>query len=88
MILEFFFLIHFQLRTTTRELTMSEEPLSYVRQLSQQFLNVISDVVKEFLMQPEHFSLILHWCSGELSVMLSLIRRHVIEVRNQDFFVI
>ncbi|VDK65148.1 unnamed protein product [Onchocerca ochengi] len=68
------------LRTTTRELTMSEEPLSYVRQLSQQFLNVISDVVKEFLMQPEHFSLILHWCSGELSVMLSLIRRHVIEV--------
>lgn len=60
---------------------MSEEPLSYVRQLSQQFLDVISDVVKEFLMQPEHFSLILHWCSGELSVMLSLIRRHVIEVR-------
>ncbi|VDP13253.1 unnamed protein product [Onchocerca flexuosa] len=59
---------------------MSEEPLSYVRQLSQQFLNVISDVVKEFLMQSEHFSLILHWCSGELSVMLSLIRRHVIEV--------
>ncbi|VIO96678.1 Uncharacterized protein BM_BM7247 [Brugia malayi] len=68
------------LRTTTRELTMSEEPLSYVRQLSQQFLDVISDVVKEFLMQPEHFSLILHWCSGELSVMLSLIRKHVIEV--------
>ncbi|CAG9540323.1 unnamed protein product [Cercopithifilaria johnstoni] len=68
------------LRATTRELTMSEEPLSYVRQLSQQFLDVISDVVKEFLMQPEHFSLILHWCSGELSVMLSLIRRHVIEV--------
>uniref|UniRef100_A0A0R3RQK9 Exocyst complex component 8 n=1 Tax=Elaeophora elaphi TaxID=1147741 RepID=A0A0R3RQK9_9BILA len=68
------------LRTTTRELTMSEEPLSYVRQLSQQFLDVISDVVKEFMMQPEHFSLILHWCSGELSVMLSLIRRHVIEV--------
>ncbi|VBB27067.1 unnamed protein product [Acanthocheilonema viteae] len=68
------------LRATTRELTMSEEPLSYVRQLSQQFLDVISDVIKEFLMQPEHFSLILHWCSGELSVMLSLIRRHVIEV--------
>uniref|UniRef100_A0A915PWW9 Exocyst complex component 8 n=1 Tax=Setaria digitata TaxID=48799 RepID=A0A915PWW9_9BILA len=68
------------LRTTTRELTMSEEPLSYVRQLSQQFLDVISDVVKEFSMQPEHFSLILHWCSGELSVMLSLIRRHVIAV--------
>ncbi|EJD74379.1 hypothetical protein LOAG_18298 [Loa loa] len=68
------------LRATTRELTMSEEPLSYVRQLSQQFLDVISDVVKEFLMQPGHFSLILHWCSAELSVMLSLIRRHVIEV--------
>ncbi|KAM3721321.1 Exocyst complex component [Dirofilaria immitis] len=68
------------LRTTTRELTVSEEPLSYIRQLSQQFLDVISDVVKEFLMQPEHFSLILHWCSGELSVMLSLIRKHVIEV--------
>ncbi|VDN01465.1 unnamed protein product [Thelazia callipaeda] len=68
------------LRTSTRELTMSEEPLSYVRQLSQQFLDVISDVVKEFSMQPEHFSLILHWCSGELSILLSLIRRHVIEV--------
>uniref|UniRef100_A0A915BQF9 Exocyst complex component 8 n=2 Tax=Parascaris univalens TaxID=6257 RepID=A0A915BQF9_PARUN len=68
------------LRSSARELTVSEEPLSYVRQLSQQFLGAISDVATEFTAQPEHFALILHWCSGELSVMLSLIRRHVIEV--------
>ncbi|VDK45121.1 unnamed protein product [Anisakis simplex] len=68
------------LRSSARELTVSEEPLSYVRQLSQQFLGAIADVATEFTMQPEHFALILHWCSGELSVMLSLIRRHVIEV--------
>lgn len=60
---------------------MSEEPLSYVRQLSQQFLGTISDVATEFTTQPEHYSLILQWCSNELSLMLSLIRRNVIEVR-------
>ncbi|VDN59892.1 unnamed protein product [Dracunculus medinensis] len=68
------------LRINARELTMSEEPLSYVRQLSQQFLGTISDVATEFTTQPEHYSLILQWCSNELSLMLSLIRRNVIEV--------
>ncbi|MFH4980791.1 hypothetical protein AB6A40_007500 [Gnathostoma spinigerum] len=68
------------LRVSARELTVSEEPLSYVRQLSQLYLGTITDVVTEFASQQEHFSIILQWCSGELSLMLSLIRRNVIEV--------
>uniref|UniRef100_A0A0N5AU38 Exocyst complex component 8 n=1 Tax=Syphacia muris TaxID=451379 RepID=A0A0N5AU38_9BILA len=68
------------LRQSAREITVSEEPLSYVRQLSQQFINAMCDVANEFSTQPEYFALILRWFSEELSLMLSLIQRHVIEV--------
>lgn len=69
------------LNTKARELTISEDPLSYVRQVSTLFINEILDVVEEFVQQKEKYCLILQWSSSEIFLLLSLIRRHVIEVR-------
>uniref|UniRef100_A0A914E4H4 Exocyst component Exo84 C-terminal domain-containing protein n=1 Tax=Acrobeloides nanus TaxID=290746 RepID=A0A914E4H4_9BILA len=68
------------LRAAARELTVSEEPLSYVRQASKLFVNEIVEVADEFKNQPKCYCLVLQWCSGELSLLLSLVRRNVIEV--------
>ncbi|KAH7728570.1 Protein EXOC-8 a [Aphelenchoides avenae] len=68
------------LRASARELTISEEPLSYVKQVSSLFINEILDVCKEFSAQTQNYCLVLQWSSSELSVLLSLVRRHVVEV--------
>uniref|UniRef100_A0AC35TYL8 Exocyst complex component 8 n=1 Tax=Rhabditophanes sp. KR3021 TaxID=114890 RepID=A0AC35TYL8_9BILA len=67
------------LRANARELQVSEEPLSYVKKLCTLFITDIGNLAKEFEKQSEHFCLIIQWCSGELSLLLSLIRRSVIE---------
>lgn len=63
-----------------RELTISEDPLFYVRQVSTLFVNEILDVSNEFSQQQDKFCLVLHWSCSELCLLLSLIKRHVIEV--------
>ncbi|KAL3084942.1 hypothetical protein niasHS_010011 [Heterodera schachtii] len=68
------------LRAAARELTISEEPLSYVRQVSGLFVNDILEVCQELSPHRDQLCQVLTWSSRELSVLLSLIRRHVIEV--------
>ncbi|KAI6174863.1 Exocyst complex component 8 [Aphelenchoides bicaudatus] len=68
------------LTTKTRELTISEDPLSYVRQVSRLFVTEILDVAGEFVQQKDRYCLVLHWSCKELCTLLSLIKRHVIEV--------
>ncbi|KAI6234482.1 Exocyst complex component 8 [Aphelenchoides fujianensis] len=60
------------LSAKARELTISEDPLSYVRHVGSLFVNEILDVLNGFLGQRSD--------CGELSLLLSLIRRHVVEV--------
>ncbi|CEF64498.1 Exocyst complex component 8 [Strongyloides ratti] len=67
------------LRGNARDLQVSEEPLSYVKKLCSLFITDIMSVANESFNQPQ-YALVLQWCSGELSLLLSLIRRHVIEV--------
>lgn len=38
------------------------------------------EVAEEFKNQPKFYCLVLQWCSAELSLLLSLIRRNVIEI--------
>ncbi|KAI6222041.1 Exocyst complex component 8 [Aphelenchoides besseyi] len=68
------------LSAKARELTISEDPLSYVRQVAKMFVNEILDVLNEFKTQPTEYCLVQQWSCGEMSLLLSLIRRHVIEV--------
>lgn len=68
------------LRTLSREFTVTEEPLSYVRQVSGLFINDIIEVCSELSQYRAQLCLVLAWSSRELNVLLSLIRRHVIEV--------
>lgn len=68
------------LRGMSKELTVSEEPLSYVRQVSGLFVSHIVEVCTELSQHGPQLCLVLAWSSRELSVLLSLIRRHVIEV--------
>jgi hypothetical protein len=68
------------LNTKARELTISEDPLSYVRQVSTLFVNEILDVAGEFVQQKDRYCLVLQWSSSELFILISLIKRHVIEV--------
>uniref|UniRef100_A0A0N4Z8P5 Exo84_C domain-containing protein n=1 Tax=Parastrongyloides trichosuri TaxID=131310 RepID=A0A0N4Z8P5_PARTI len=68
------------LRGNARDLQVSEEPLSYVKKLCSLFITDIISVANEFVSQHPHYCLVLQWCSGELSLLLSLIRRHVVEV--------
>ncbi|PIO62194.1 hypothetical protein TELCIR_16259, partial [Teladorsagia circumcincta] len=67
-------------RAAVKDIAVSEEPLSYVRQLCTLFSAAVTDVASEFHSQPQYYCQVLQWCSGELSVLLSLVRRHVIEV--------
>ncbi|CAJ0962631.1 unnamed protein product, partial [Mesorhabditis belari] len=67
-------------RSACRDVAVSEEPLSYVKQLSALYCTAVADVATEFRSQPEHYCQVLQWCSIELSMLLSLVRRHVIEV--------
>jgi len=68
------------LRETVRELQVSEEPLFYVRKLSTIIVNDIVEVRKEFLGQTDYYPLILQWSSREMSILILLVRRHVIDV--------
>lgn len=43
-------------------------------------MNEIIEVAEEFKNQPKCYCLVLQWSSAELSLLLSLIRRNVIEV--------
>ncbi|CAD5208560.1 unnamed protein product [Bursaphelenchus xylophilus] len=63
-----------------REFTISEEPLSYVRHVSTVFISAILEVIKEFKSQIDDYCLVVQWACSELSLLLSLIRRHVLEV--------
>uniref|UniRef100_A0A183GJR3 Exo84_C domain-containing protein n=1 Tax=Heligmosomoides polygyrus TaxID=6339 RepID=A0A183GJR3_HELPZ len=67
-------------RAAVKDIAVSEEPLSYVRQLCTLFAAAVTDVASELHSQPQYYCQVLQWCSGELSVLLSLVRRHVIEV--------
>ncbi|VDM55059.1 unnamed protein product [Angiostrongylus costaricensis] len=67
-------------RAAVKDIAVSEEPLSYVRQLCTLFSAAVTDVASEFHSQPQYYCQVLQWCSGELSLLLSLVRRHVIEV--------
>ena len=40
----------------------------------------IGDVLREFDAQIGEYALVQTWCCGELSLLLKLIRRHVVEV--------
>ncbi|CAD5206066.1 unnamed protein product [Bursaphelenchus okinawaensis] len=63
-----------------REFTISEEPLSYVRHVSTVFISAILEVITEFKKEKEDYCLVVQWACSELSLLLSLIRRHVLEV--------
>nr|CDJ83772.1 Vps51 Vps67 and Pleckstrin homology domain containing protein [Haemonchus contortus] len=65
-------------RAAVKDIAVSEEPLSYVRQLCTLFSAAVTDVASEFHSQPQYYCQVLQWCSGELSILLSLVRRHVI----------
>ncbi|KHJ91399.1 hypothetical protein OESDEN_08737 [Oesophagostomum dentatum] len=67
-------------RAAVKDIAVSEEPLSYVKQLCTLFSGAVTDVASEFHSQPQYYCQVLQWCSGELSMLLSLVRRHVIEV--------
>uniref|UniRef100_A0A0K0DDU7 Exocyst complex component 8 n=1 Tax=Angiostrongylus cantonensis TaxID=6313 RepID=A0A0K0DDU7_ANGCA len=67
-------------RAAVKDIAVSEEPLSYVRQLCTLFSAAVTDVASEFHSQPQYYCQVLQWCSGELSLLLSLVRRHVIEI--------
>lgn len=68
------------LRAAARELIISEEPLSYVRQVSCLFINDIVEVCTELSIYPKQLCLTIAWSSRELGILLSLIRKNVIEV--------
>ncbi|CAI5438429.1 unnamed protein product [Caenorhabditis angaria] len=67
-------------RTAMRDVTVSEEPISYVRQLCAIYSNAVNDISNEYRSMPQYYCQVLQWCSYELSTLLTLIRRHVIEV--------
>ncbi|CAJ0574399.1 unnamed protein product, partial [Mesorhabditis spiculigera] len=67
-------------RNACRDVAVSEEPLSYVKQLTGLFTTAVCDVASEFHTQREHYCQVLQWCSIELGMLLSLVRRHVVEV--------
>uniref|UniRef100_A0A8R1I7S7 Exo84_C domain-containing protein n=1 Tax=Caenorhabditis japonica TaxID=281687 RepID=A0A8R1I7S7_CAEJA len=67
-------------RNAIRDVTVSEEPISYVKQLCTLYGNAVSDIANEFRSMPQYYCQVLQWCSYELSMLLFLIRRHVIEV--------
>ncbi|CAL2027513.1 unnamed protein product [Caenorhabditis brenneri] len=67
-------------RNAMRDVTVSEEPISYVKQLCTLYGNAVSDIANEFRSMPQYYCQVLQWCSYELSTLLNLIRRHVIEV--------
>uniref|UniRef100_A0A1I8ARD1 Exo84_C domain-containing protein n=1 Tax=Steinernema glaseri TaxID=37863 RepID=A0A1I8ARD1_9BILA len=68
------------IRASAKELTVSEEPLSYVKQVSRIFVKDICDVASELSQAyPGYACLVLSWCCAELRLLLSLIRRHAIE---------
>uniref|UniRef100_A0A7E4USQ0 Exo84_C domain-containing protein n=1 Tax=Panagrellus redivivus TaxID=6233 RepID=A0A7E4USQ0_PANRE len=68
------------LRTAASELPVSEEHLSYVKQVSTLFVDGILDVAKTSLEQSQNLCQMLQFASSELKLLLSLIRRNVIEV--------
>jgi len=68
------------LRHAADELAVSEEPLSYVKQISATFVNGILDVTKGTLNQQKSLCQILQFASSELKLLLNLIRRNVVEV--------
>ncbi|CAI2292697.1 unnamed protein product [Caenorhabditis sp. 36 PRJEB53466] len=57
-----------------------KEPISYVRQLCNIYGSAVSDIANEYRSMPQFYCQVLQWCSCELSTLLTLIRRHVIEV--------
>ncbi|KAK0422869.1 hypothetical protein QR680_007836 [Steinernema hermaphroditum] len=68
------------IRASAKELTVSEEPLSYVKHVSRIFVKDICDVATELSQSyPTYACLVLNWCVSELRFLLSLIRRHAIE---------
>ncbi|CAD6184543.1 unnamed protein product [Caenorhabditis auriculariae] len=67
-------------RAALRDVTVSEEPISYVRQLCGLYSNSVADIANEYRSQPQYYCQVLQWCSYELSTLLALIKRHVIEV--------
>ncbi|CAB3410671.1 unnamed protein product [Caenorhabditis bovis] len=67
-------------RNAMKDVTVSEEPISYVRQLCALYSSAVSDIANEYRAMPQYYCQVLQWCSYELSTLLSLIRRHVIEV--------
>uniref|UniRef100_A0AC34QX89 Exocyst component Exo84 C-terminal domain-containing protein n=1 Tax=Panagrolaimus sp. JU765 TaxID=591449 RepID=A0AC34QX89_9BILA len=68
------------LRNAADELAVSEEPLSYVKQISAIFINGILDVAKEAYNQTNNLPQVLQFASSELKLLLNLIRRNVVEV--------
>lgn len=68
------------LRNSADELAVSEEPLSYVKQISNLFINGILDVSKSVISQPNSLCQMLQFASSELKLLLSLVRRNVVEV--------
>uniref|UniRef100_A0AC35FNL0 Exocyst component Exo84 C-terminal domain-containing protein n=1 Tax=Panagrolaimus sp. PS1159 TaxID=55785 RepID=A0AC35FNL0_9BILA len=68
------------LRQAASELAVSEEPLSYVKQVSALFVNGILDVANGAKSQPKNLCLMLQFASSEMKLLLNLIRRNVIEV--------
>ncbi|TKR95549.1 hypothetical protein L596_009701 [Steinernema carpocapsae] len=68
------------IRAAAKELTVSEEPLSYVKHVSRIFVKDICDVATELTQAyPSYACQVLSWCCAELRLLLSLIRRHAIE---------
>ena len=68
------------LRQASNELAVSEEPLSYVKQVSNLFVNGILDVAHGVRDQPKNLCLMLQFASSELKILLNLVRRNVVEV--------
>uniref|UniRef100_A0A914XW95 Exocyst component Exo84 C-terminal domain-containing protein n=1 Tax=Panagrolaimus superbus TaxID=310955 RepID=A0A914XW95_9BILA len=68
------------LRQAASELAVSEEPLSYVKQVSALFVNGILDVASGAKSQPKNLCLMLQFASSEMKLLLNLVRRNVIEV--------
>ncbi|KAF8367628.1 exoc-8 [Pristionchus pacificus] len=68
------------LRNAYKDVTVTEEPLTHVRALCALYSTAAADILNDFGTEPAHFCQVLQFCSKEMSTLLTLVRKHVIEV--------
>ncbi|GMR56445.1 hypothetical protein PMAYCL1PPCAC_26640 [Pristionchus mayeri] len=68
------------LRNAYKDVTVTEEPLTHVRALCALYSTAAADVLNDFATEPAHFCQVLQFSSKEMSTLLILVKKHVIEV--------